>query len=67
MFSTTAGEHLNRCLKVYEAEHTSRGTKWFKKILQMFRVSMFHFSKTLMETAKAIKAKKSHDDRSTGY
>ena len=45
MFSTAADEHLNKRLKVYEADHTSatQGTARFERILHMFRVGLLHY------------------------
>ena len=41
MFSTTAGEHLNKRLKIYEAEHTVQGDDRFARIIYTF---MAHLS-----------------------
>ena len=57
MFSTAAGEHLNKRLKVYEADHTSstQGTARFERILHMFRVGLLHYPKsTLRESAAKV-------------
>ena len=53
-FTTSAGEHLNKRLKVYESEHTSQGAGRFEKILRMFRVSTIHYPNSMMQTERSL-------------
>ena len=55
MFSTTAGEHLNKRLKIYEAEHTAQGDDRFARIIRMFRVGLLHYPTSLISETKSSK------------
>ena len=43
VFSSSSGEHLNKRLKVYEADHTNQSADRFRSTLFHFRVGMLLF------------------------
>ena len=56
VFSSTASEHLNKRLKVFECDHTNQGADIFYRVLHHFRFGMLHFSDTLLhEIATNVK------------
>ncbi len=53
MFSTSAVEHLNKRLKVYEADHYTQSALRFKEIIRRFRVNTFYFTNAILLESKS--------------
>ena len=53
MFSTSAVEHLNKRLKVFEANHTTQSPIRFREIIHRFRVNLFHFAHSILAESKS--------------
>ena len=53
MFSCSASEHLNKRLKVFECDHTSRKTSRFYSIIHSLRVLSFYYPNSLFTASNS--------------
>ena len=53
VFSSSAGEHLNKRLKVYEADHSNQSADRFYRLLIHFRVGMLHFPSIITQEVRS--------------
>ncbi|XP_066932109.1 uncharacterized protein [Clytia hemisphaerica] len=54
IFSTNAGEHLNKVIKQYEMHHTNLDSKRFYTIIQMIRSKQFEYTESIYPKEKTI-------------
>ena len=58
LFSCSAGEHLNKTIKVQEMEHTNFDQRWFEVIMRNLQLKQFYYTETIWPTHKEVTCSK---------